>query len=322
MREGGMRVRILITGSTGYLGSKAVDLLGKEPGVELFGIDLNSPRQASSYKVFRTGSVTDPDVMERIFDAARPDIAVHLAFAVNPLHDRAREEFIDREGTRIFLSECDRHDVGKVVVLTSVAAYGAFEDNDYPLNEKSRVRGVHGYAYSWMKAETDLMVQDYQRAHPECEVVILRPALFVGPNTHNSFFDVLKYPVVPQVREKGETRDPEFQFIHEDDMAACLAAAVLKPGLKGAYNVAGEGRVRFSELVREYGKRAIPVPRWLLKPAAKLLWWFHISKAPADQLEFLRYPWIMDNSRMKRELYTPKVDSLTAFRQFAHRNRK
>lgn len=317
-----MCVRVLITGSTGYLGSKVMGLLGKEQGVELFGVDLNPPRQAASYKVFRTGSVTDPDVMERIFETAQPEVAVHLAFAVNPLHDRAKEEFIDREGTRIFLDECDRHKVRRVVVLTSVAAYGAFEDNDCPLTEGSRVRGVHGYTYSWMKAETDRMVQDFGKGHPDCEVVILRPALFVGPNTDNAFFDVLKYPVVPQIREHGEIRDPEFQFIHEDDMAECLAASVLKPGLRGAYNVSGDGRMRFSELVREYGKRTLPVPRWFLRPAAKLLWWFHISKAPADQLEFLRYPWIMDNSRMKNELYTPKVSSLEAFRQFALRKRK
>lgn len=315
-------MRVLITGSTGYLGSRVVHILaGKQSGVELFGIDLNPPKQAFAYQVFKTGSVTDEDAMRRIFDSARPETAVHLAFVVNPLHDRSREEFVDREGMRVFLEQCDRHQVRRVVVLSSVAAYGAFDDNDYPLNENSKVRGVYGYAYSWMKAETDRMAQEYAHSHPECEVVILRPALFVGPNTHNSFFDVLKYPVVPLARDRGKTHDPEFQFIHEDDMAACLAQAIVKPGLKGVYNVSGDGRMRFSALVHEYGKKTIAVPMWLLKPAAKLLWWLHISKAPADQLEFIRYPWIMDNSRMKRELYTPKTDTLEAFRQFINKHK-
>lgn len=317
-----MQMRVLITGSTGYLGSKVVDLLGQgADDVELFGIDLNPPRQASAYKVFRTGSVTDADAMERIFEAARPEVAVHLAFVVNPLHDRTREEYVDREGTRVFLEQCDRQGVRRVVLLSSVAAYGAFKDNDDPLTEESKVRGVHGYAYSWMKAETDRMAQEYQRTHPECEVVILRPALFVGPNTHNSFFDVLKYPVVPRARDHGASCDPEFQFIHEDDMAACLAASMTKPGLKGVYNVSGDGKIPFSALIRVYGKRSLPVPLWLLKPAAKLLWWLHISKVPADQLEFIRYQWIMDNGRMKRELYTPKIDSLEAFKQYAHKRK-
>ncbi len=314
-------MRIVITGSTGYLGSRAVSKLALSGGGKIFGIDLNPPQRAYEYTVFRTGSVTDPDAMERIFDAARPDVAVHLAFVVNPLHDRKREEYIDREGMRIFLNECDRHRVRRVVVLSSAAAYGAFQDNDIPLTEDSRIRGVYGYAYSWMKAQTDLMAQDYQRSHPDCEVVILRPALFVGPNTRNAFFDVLKYPLVPQVKEGGERRDPPLQFIHEDDMAACLVEAMVKPGIRGVYNVAGEGAVRFSELVRLYGKRTIPLPLWLLKAIARFLWFVRISKVPADQLEFLRYTWIMDATKTKRRLFTPTIDSSEAFRQFtASRN--
>lgn len=314
-------MRVLITGATGYLGSRAVDQLNKQGDVELFGIDLNPPREPNHYSVFRVGSVTDADAMERIFEAARPDVAVHLAFAVNPLHDRGREEFIDREGTRIFLDECARHNVRRVVVLTSVAAYGAFSDNDAPLTEESRVRGVYGYAYSWMKAETDRMTQEYMRAHHDTEVVILRPALFVGPNTNNTFFDVLKYPVVPRVREKGRTRDPRLQFIHEDDMAACLVEAVRRSGISGAYNVSGDGMERFSELIRMFGKRSVGVPIWILKPAAKLLWLLRISKVPADQLEFIRYEWVMDTARMKRELYQPTIDTREAFRQFAETHR-
>lgn len=310
-------MRVVITGSTGYLGSRTVGRLASSGGVDIFGIDRNPPRRAHEYAVFRTGSVTDPDAMERIFDAAQPDVAVHLAFVVNPLHDRKREEYIDREGMRLFLHECDRHRVRRVVVLSSVAAYGAFPDNDVPLTEGSRIRGVYGYAYSWMKAETDLMAQDYERSHPDCEVIILRPALFVGPGTRNAFFDVLKYPIVPQVREGGKTMDPPMQCIHEDDMAACLVEAIVKPGIRGMYNVAGEGTVRFSALVGEFGKRCIPLPLWLIRAAARLMWFVRIGKVPAGQVDFIRHTWIMDTTKMKRELSTPTIDSLEAFRQFA-----
>lgn len=309
--------RILITGSTGYLGSRAIAQLAARGDAELFGIDLNSPRDAHSYSVFRQGSVTDAEAMERLFDTARPNVAVHLAFVVNPLHDRAREEMTDREGTRIFLDECLKHNVKRVIVVTSVAAYGAHPDNDVPLTEKSPMRGTEGYAYSWMKAEVDRMVQDFAKLHAACEVVILRPCLIVGPNTNNAFFDILKYPVVPQPCENGARRDVPFQFIHEDEMAACLVEAITKPGIKGAYNIAGEGTVNFSELVRLAGKRAIPVPLWLLRPIAHFLWLLRISKVPAAQLDFLRFPWIMDATRMKAELYTPPTPSAMAFEMMA-----
>ena len=305
--------RILITGSTGYLGSRAIAQLAARGEAELFGIDLNSPRDVNHYSVFRQGSVTDADAMGRLFDTARPDVAVHLAFVVNPLHDRAREEMVDREGTRTFLDECAKHEVKRVIVVTSVAAYGAHPDNDVPLTEKSPIRGTEGYAYSWMKAEVDRMVQDYAQLHSRSEVVTLRPCLIVGPNTNNAFFDIMKYPVVPQPYEAGETRDVPFQFIHEDEMAACLVEAITKPGIKGVYNIAAEGTVDFSELVRLSGKKSLPVPLWLLKPVAKLLWLFRISKVPAGQLDFVRFPWIMDATRMKAELYIPPTPSSMAF---------
>jgi len=305
--------KILITGSTGYLGSRAIAQLAARGDAQLFGIDLNKPRDASHYSVFRQGSVTDAAAMGQLFDTARPDVAVHLAFVVNPLHDREREEMIDREGTRIFLDECAKHNVKRVIVVTSVAAYGAHSDNDVPLTEKSRIRGTEGYAYSWMKAEVDRMVQDFAQLHSSAEVVTLRPCLIVGPNTNNAFFDILKYPLVPQPYEEGKRRDVPFQFIHEDEMAACLVEAVTRPEIKGAYNIAGDGTVNFSDLVRLAGKKSVPVPLWLLKPVAKLLWLLRISKAPAGQLDFVRFPWIMDATRMKAELYTPPTPSSMAF---------
>ncbi len=52
-------MRVLITGSTGYLGSKTVDMLAAAGGMDIFGIDLNHPKNAELYTAFHKGSVTD-----------------------------------------------------------------------------------------------------------------------------------------------------------------------------------------------------------------------------------------------------------------------
>lgn len=313
-------MRILITGCSGYLGFKVVERLAMRREVEISGIDVREPTNKSVFSRFVRASVADELAMKGLFDRTRPDVAVHLAFVVTSTHDRRLEESVALTGTRLFLEGCERNAVPKVVVLSSVAAYGAHDDNDVPLTEKSPIRGVAGYGYSRLKAKADCMAQEFMGTHPECEFAILRPCLFAGPLTNNNFFDVLTFLVVPQVKDRKGIRDPEFQFIHEDDMADCLVAAIDKPA-RGPFNVAAEGTARFSELVRIFGKRSMPLPAWMLYPATALLWKLHLVTSPPAQLDFIRYPWIMDVSRMRRELFTPKKTTLEAFEEYAAAHR-
>jgi len=314
-----MTKRVLITGSAGYLGSKFADLLAACPGYEIFGIDICEPKNLSAYKHFMQKSVTDVVAMRGIFEIANPDIAVHLAFVVTSTHDRRLEERVAIVGTHNFLDCVARAKIPKVIFLSSAAAYGAHDDNDVPLTEKSPIRGVDGYGYSRLKARADRMAQDFMSAHKECEFILLRPCLFIGPSTNNNFFDVLKYPLVPMISDYKGIRDPEFQFIHEDDMAHCLLAAVQK-SVRGIYNVAGDGAAKFSELVHRFGKHAMAVPAWFLYPVTALLWRLHLVTSPPAQLDFIRYPWIMDVSKMQKELFKPQKDSIQAFDDFVASN--
>lgn len=309
-------MRILITGCSGYLGSKVVKILSGRGGVEIHGIDILSPKDISYYKRFMKGSVADKLAMKVTFDQARPDVAVHLAFVVRTTHDGCLEESVALSGARNFLKGCERLNIPKVVFLSSAAAYGAHEDNVSPLTESSPIRGVEGYGYSRLKAQTDLMAQEFISAHENSSFVILRPCLFIGPGTDNNFFDVLKFPLVPQIRDYSGVRNPSFQFIHEDDMAACVVAAIDKP-VRGIFNVAAEGLVPFSELVERVGKKPIVIPNWVIYPLTALLWRLHLVTSPPAQLDFIRYPWVMDASKMRRELYVPVKTSLEAFDEFA-----
>jgi UDP-glucose 4-epimerase len=311
-----MASRILITGSTGYLGSKLVDHLVSQGNCEIFGIDVREPANSTSYKKFVKGSVTDRNAMRALFDDAKPDVAIHLAFVVNSTHDSNLEEAVAIDGSRNFLDGCAATDAGKVIFLTSVAAYGAHADNDAPLTEASKIRGIDGYGYSRLKARCDVMAREYMDAHAAQKFILLRPCLFVGPNTDNNFFDVLKYPIVPMISDQTGVRDPDFQFIHEDDMALCIVAAVERD-VSGIFNVAGQGVAPFSELVKLYGKRSIALPSWLIYPSTALLWKLHLVTSPPAQLDFIRYPWTMDVSRMRNELYAPRWSSIEAFRLYA-----
>lgn len=308
-------MKILITGSSGYLGSMFVRILAQRGGWEIVGLDLKRPAEGNLLAGFIEGSVADPDRVKSAFELARPDVAVHLAFVVDATHDPQFEEAVALDGARNFLEGCRSWGVKKAIFMSSAAAYGAHEDNDEPLTESSPIRGVPGYSYSWLKAKADIAAQQFMREHPECEFTILRPCLFVGRHTRNHFFDLLKFPIVPRVLDFCGVRDPLFQFIHEEDMARCLVAAIEKE-VRGVFNVAAQGETRFSELVRETKKHSLPIPYFLLYPVSWFLWKLRIVASPPAQLCFIRYPWIMDAGRMQRELYQPEKSSMEAFREF------
>ena len=308
-------MRILITGSAGYLGSKVVSILqGK--GHDLFGIDVKEPLDTKPYARFIKASVTDEKAMAAIFDAAHPDVAIHLAFVVNALHDRRKENEVALKGSKFFLANCEQQKVAKVVFMSSGAAYGAHPDNDTPLTEFSSVRGNPSYSYSDLKAKTDIIAQQFMQAHPTCAFIILRPCLFIGPNTDNTFFEIFKFPIIPQMKDAQGVRDNLFQFIHEEDMALCVVACVEKQ-VRGIFNVAADGVIKFSETVAMIGKKRIVIPAPLLYPIASFLWGCRLIGSPPGQLDFMRYPWIMNNEKMKRELFAPRQTSLEAFKEYA-----
>ncbi len=110
--------------------------------------------------------------------------------------------------------------------------------------------------------------------------------------------------------------DPPMQFVSEEDMAEVLYCAV-KSQARGIFNVAGDGTVRFSELVHAVGKKPLPIPATLLYPGAAIMWALRLAPFPAGMLDMIRYPWVADNTRWKKVFgYMPRLASKQALESF------
>jgi 1-acyl-sn-glycerol-3-phosphate acyltransferase/nucleoside-diphosphate-sugar epimerase len=84
--------------------------------------------------------------------------------------------------------------------------------------------------------------------------------------------------------------DPNAQFLHVEDAASALVAAV-EAKATGLFNAAGDGAIPLKEAYRAAGTRRIPV----LKPVARL----SRFGAAVDQLQ---YNWTVSSARARREL--------------------
>jgi UDP-glucose 4-epimerase len=304
-------VRYLITGGSGYIGSRLVERLAERPETERILIcDIRPPR------VFRPGvaysklDVRDAAGVRDVIAAERPDVVVHLAFILNPMHDEAAMYEIDVGGTHNVLEACSSAGVGQVLVTSSSTAYGAFPDNPVPLTEEHPVRGVPDFEYARDKAESDRLCQLWALRHPDRVMTIVRPCIVFGPNVDN--YIVRLWTKQPFQADFG-LPDPGIQFVHEDDVVDALVV-LLADRVGGAFNVAGDGVMPGAECAELIGlpRRRVPLP--LARRLAAVMWKLRRSETPPGNLHFAIHPWLVSNEKLQRETsWRPRYTSRETF---------
>ena len=170
-------MRYLITGGSGYIGTRLVELLSRREDTEKIVIaDVVPPRGAYQPKTeFERVDVRDRGTVHGALKRANPDVLVHLAFILNPSHDEGFMYGVDVNGTHNVLEAAAEVGIGQVLVTTSAVAYGAFPDNPDPITEDQPVRGVARFSYARDKTESDRIVQLWALQHPQVVTTIVRP---------------------------------------------------------------------------------------------------------------------------------------------------
>lgn len=302
---------IFITGMSGYLGTRLIRRFRKRGDIDdIAGIDLKPPaaaNAASNQAAFYPVDIRDPAVAD-LMTKHKTDTLFHLAFVVQPIHDRQKMHDIDINGTRNVLEVAKKAGVRHIIAASSTLAYGAHADNPGQLTEDAPLRGNKTFPYGHFKAITDQMIQDFAAQNPDMTVTILRPCTVFGPNIDNYISRMLFLPVTVCV--KGY--DPPVQLVHEDDFVDACETAMEKR-LPGAFNITGNGALTVTRIAEILGTRVIPVQAWLLYPVLESLWRIHFPRIEVNRgyLDYIRYPFVADNSKAKTVLgFTPRYTSL------------
>ncbi|MHA1228291.1 MAG: NAD-dependent epimerase/dehydratase family protein [Candidatus Hodarchaeales archaeon] len=304
-------MKIAITGVSGYLGVKLLEYLESSAKLnKIVGLDLKKPPNLSKLTFYQI-DIRDRKIVD-IFKDEEVELVIHLAFIVKELRNRKKMRSIDIDGTRNVLSAIDQTpSVNKFIVLSSVSAYGAHPDNPQALKESSPIRGdLNKFQYAKDKAEMDRMVQEFIQSHPKVSVTMFRPTFVMGPNVNNFFsFYIEKFPVVPISRDSRG----KFQLIHEDDMKNLMIQAI-EQEIPGIYNAAAPRPITYIDLLKLAGKRYIKLPNFVVYPAANLLWWLGIAGASGQQIDFIRYSYVEDTSRLHEKFnYNFQYDTIETF---------
>lgn len=289
-------MRILITGISGYIGSRLLATLSEQEWVErMVGIDVNLPPDILPKLKFYRRSVLER--LDDVFLENRVDGAVHLAFVVKPTHKRDLARRVDLGGTASFLLGCERAKVRRIICLSSHTVYGAWPEYTSKLTEEVPPRPLPGFQYSWDKAEVERMFRDFARSHPEVKLTILRSCPVLGPNAQGS----VATPMFRSPMIKVSGFDPLLQFVHEDDLIRLITQLLRQP-VAGVFNVAGEGELKYSEVAGLLGAKILSLPAWLLSRLMGFSWALRLQEqSPPEGLKFIKYPPLVSTEKLKRE---------------------
>jgi UDP-glucose 4-epimerase len=271
-------VRIAITGCSSRFAQVLLPLLQQDLEIEqIIGIDLAPPTEPYDKLQFHQRDIRSPDLAELF---ASCDSLVHLAFVVTrpyamPLQEAAS---INLAGTWNVCRAAAEVGVRKLVVSSSIAAYGGLPDNPDPLVEESPLRGLYtSFYYSQHKHANEIWLDGLQLAFPNLLITRLRPCIVMGP--HQSGAALLVSPNRLHITSPAGYQG-QVQFVHEDDLASAFAAAMLHD-LPGAYNVVGDGADALPKIAAAVGLQVMEIPHELLLSEVEKLWKSgHMSAGP------------------------------------------
>ena len=305
---------VLVTGAGGYLGSQLIAALaaGRIKVSRVVAADVREvpPDRRLDGIEYVQADVRSPGLIP-LFDRYKVEVVVHLASIVTPGRDSNRrfEYSVDVKGTENVLIACTTTGVKKIVVSSSGAAYGYHADNPAWLTEDCPLRGNEAFVYAHHKRLVEEMLARWRIEHPQLQQVIFRIGTILGETVKNQITDLFEKPRLLAIRGS----DSPFVFIWDQDVVGCLLRAI-ESDKTGIFNVAGDGVLTIHEIAARLGKRCLVLPPGLLRLALRLLKALGLTQYGPEQLDFLRYRPVLDNTRLKRDFgYVPQLTSAQVF---------
>ena len=252
---------ILVTGGTGWLGSRVVTALkdGNLPDVglpDLTGghrvrcLALDSEPAAhlidDGVEVIR-GSVTDPGSLKPFFAGAEGAILIHLAGVIHPpMFNVGLFDEVNHQGPRNVVNAAIDAGVRRAVIMSSNSPFGGNRRNTDVFTEESPYNPYMGYGRSKRKMEE--MLKDTMQRTSSTEIVIVRAPWFYGPNQparQTEFFSMIRQGRFPMVGNGRNRRSMGYV----DNLTQGI--------MRAAYHEAAPGKAFWIADARPYEMREI-----------------------------------------------------------------
>lgn len=310
-------MKILLTGGTGFLGRKTVDLLvanGHE--VRLLVRPTASRDRFPDNVSFVEGDITDRASLGRAMAADPPvDAVVHAAALVKILAPREDFDRINVGGLENVLEAAAEAGVGKIVYVSSFMALGPTE------------HGPDGQLDETASVDDRTWINDYERTKTLSDrlarraiddgapLCVVYPGVIYGPGELTEG-NIIVNLVLDIVRGKLPgwigTADRRWNYVFVDDVAAGIVS-VLESAAAGARYVLGGDNVTHRDFYGAIGAATGVRPPRIRIPSpvasavgAAMKGWAKLTggvpKLTPDLVEVNRHDWALSSARAEREL--------------------
>jgi nucleoside-diphosphate-sugar epimerase len=296
------KMKLLITGGSGFLGQSIIPALSNSFEVTTIGIEEEND--------FTIDLSKETPLLNRHFN-----VVIHAAGKAHlvPKNQKEVNEFflINTNGTKNLCKELEKNPPDAFIFISTVAVYGIENgtniDENYPLN------GNTPYALSKIEAEKFLI--QWCRQH-NVKLSILRPSLIAGkkpPGNLGAMIQGIKTGKYFRIGA-GEARK---SVLMADDIARLVPKLIYKGGI---YNICDNHHPSFAELeliISKQLRQKIPksIPFW----AAKIITKFGDLLGPnapinSTKLKKITQSLTFANEKAKRELNWEPLDVLKNFK--------
>ncbi len=308
---------VLVTGVADYWGARIAEQLVGQSEYHVIGLDSNKPNNDIQGLDFIQADIRNPLLLD-LLKSEGVQIVCHLNFVETTLPSESAFD-VNVMGTQKLIGACVEAGVQKVILKSSTAVYGAHPHNSSFLTEETPLKGSLAYGYTRDLVEIEAFCNGFRHQVPELMLTLLRFPSIVGPDVDTPMTRFLHEPWTPVLMGF----DPMMQIIHEKDVVEALLY-VVSNDFPGVFNVAAEGLLPLTKLMALAGKLPIPVFHLFAYWGTSLLGGsgLRLSRYVPIELDYIRYPWVGDLSKMRDELgFSPQYTAEETLREFSSNQR-
>lgn len=248
------RMKVLITGIAGFVGSHFTDFLLEKKNAEIYGIEqkaaktLNIDYIKSRLRLYRECDIVDIASLRKALAVMKPDFIIHLAAQSAPLlswHAPVKTVETNIIG-QINLFEVVRELKidPKIIVAGSCEEYGLVKKNEIPIKETQPLRPLNTYAVS--KVAQDFLGYQYYKSYG-LRIIRTRPFHATGPRRAGRFV-CSNFAKQIALIEKNKQKpiiyvgdlDIKRDFMDVRDMVRALWLIAQKGRVGDVYNICSE----------------------------------------------------------------------------------
>ena len=269
---------ILLTGSSGFVGSAVAASLVQQSGFNLYrAVRRSSGVTVGGSDVIIVPDFCDSDGWEKAVEGK--DVVIHCAARVHIMNEISGDFIsafrkVNVQATATLARQAARAGVKRFIFISSIKVNGESAKADAPFSADDIPRPADAYGISKCEAEAELKKIGTESG---MEVVIIRPVLVYGPGVKANFYSMMKWVHRGVPLPLGSVRNKR-SLIFIDNLVDLVVRCIDHPAAGNQIFLASDGEDCSTTELLTYvteamgrSSRLIPLPEFVVRAIAILL---------------------------------------------------